>query len=179
MAQVNVNGATKYAVRIQADPDALAARGIGIDTLANADQRHQCQPGHRRAERRQATPRSSIPTASWTTPTQFRNQIIAYSNGAPVRLGDVANVIDSSDNIRSGRLVPHPARRLRCRFSASPAPTPSRWCDKIKSAAAAVPGHACPPAIKLEIRHDRSETIRASVDDVQETLLIAAVLVVG
>ena len=51
VAQVQVIGATKYAVRIQADPDALAARGIGIDTLANAVSNRQRQPGDRRAER--------------------------------------------------------------------------------------------------------------------------------
>ena len=130
VAQVQVFGAAKYAVRIQADPDALAARGIGIDTLADA---RSMTPMSIRPPARStapATPRSSIPTASSTTPTQFRNQIIAYSNGAPVRLGDVANVIDSVDQCPPGRLVHAPARRFGLAFSASPAPTPSRWSSR-------------------------------------------------
>ena len=78
VAQVNVFGQRKYAVRIQADPDALAARSIGIDTLAERGRRRQCQPGHRRAERPHQCHASSTPTASSTMPRDFRNQIIAY-----------------------------------------------------------------------------------------------------
>jgi len=100
VAQVNVYGSQKFAVRIQADPSALAARGIGIDQVA--------------AVANAANP--NIPTGSLNGPTQttlihttgqlsnaadFERQIVAYRNGAPVRFRDVAHVIDSVENNRT------------------------------------------------------------------------------
>jgi HAE1 family hydrophobic/amphiphilic exporter-1 len=163
VAQVNVFGAAKYAVRIQADPQQLAARHIGIDKVANAA---------KNANANQATGALNAPNGAQIIHTSgqlnsaegFRNQIIAYSNGAPVHLGDVARVVDSVADVRQGNwyrgqraisVAVNNIKRILPLFRASR-----------------------PRGIDLEIRHDRSETIRASVADVQKTLLIAAGLVV-
>ena len=141
------------------------------------DQRHQYRPGHRRPER-PTNDASIIHTdGQLQSADAFRKQIIAYQNGAPVRIGDVANVVDSSNDMRSGSWVQRPARHRACRSTASPAPTPSQVVDNIKKVLPQFQA-ILPPSIKLKVLYDRSQTIRASVDDVQNTLLIAAVLVV-
>ena len=97
VAQVGVFGSAKYAVRIQADPAALAARQIGIDKLVNAVAA---------ANVNLATGALNGPTRSTVIHTggqlnnaaEFNNQIVTYQNGAPVRLKDVARVIDGLEN---------------------------------------------------------------------------------
>ena len=109
--------------------------------------------------------------------TQFRNQIVAYSNGAPVRLGDVANVIDSSANVRQADWY-RTTRAVSVLVQRQPG---ANTIEVVKQIRALLPSFQAnlPAGIGLEIRHDRSESIRASVANVQETLLIAAALVVG
>ena len=97
VAQVSVFGSAKYAVRIQADPDALAARKIGIDTLVNAVSA---------ANVNLATGALNGPTRSTVIHTggqlnnaaEFNDQVVAYQNGAPVRLKDVGRAIDGLEN---------------------------------------------------------------------------------
>ena len=111
VADVPVNGATNYAVRIQADPNALTARGLGIDTLANAIS--NVNVNQATGALNGASDASVIHTdGQLDNADKFRDQIIAFSKGAPVRLGDVATVLDSTANIRQAELVPYPARRL-------------------------------------------------------------------
>ncbi len=125
VAQVNVFGSSKYAVRIQADPAALATRQIGIDTLvsavatANVNQATGALNG---------VTRSSIIKADGqlNNAHDFAQQIITYRNGAPVRLGDVAKVIDGTENpyqvgLRAAR------RRVVLAVFKQSAPTSSRW----------------------------------------------------
>src|SRR5262245_59124330 len=101
VAQVSVFGAAHYAVRVQADPAAPAGRGIGVDELAdavrasNANQATGTLNGLDRAE--------IIHTdGQLNSAAAFRRQIVAYRNGAPVRMEDVAHVVDSVDNVREG-----------------------------------------------------------------------------
>ena len=176
VAQVNVFGAAKYAVRIQADPAALASRGIGIDQLARATQE---------ANANQATGAlNGVDDASIIhtdgqlhSAAAFGRQIIAYRNGAPVRLENVANVIDSVQNLRDGNWYRgDPA--INVAVNRQPG---SNTIDVINEIKAVLPRFqaSLPAGIDLAIRYDRSVTIRASIDDVQRSLLIAGSLVVG
>jgi HAE1 family hydrophobic/amphiphilic exporter-1 len=176
VAQINVFGAAHYAVRIQADPAALAARGIGIDELAQAIQASNAN---------QATGALNAPDEAKIIHTEgqlhsaaaFRRQIIAYRNGAPVRMQDVANVIDSTDSVREGNWF-RGERSITVAIMRQPGSNTIAVVDAVKKV---LPQFVAtlPADIQLAIRHDRSETIRASVNDVQETLLIAGILVVG
>ncbi len=97
VAQVDVGGAQKYAVRVQADPNALAAAGISLDDLQNA---LSGADSNTPAGSIQGTKQDFTIEASGQLrhADEYKNLIVAYRNGKPVRLGDVANVIDSVEN---------------------------------------------------------------------------------
>ena len=176
VAQVPVSGASKYSVRIQADPNALAARGLGIDTLASAIS--SVNINQATGSLNGASDAQVIHTdGQLSNAAQFRKQIIAYSNSAPVRLGDVANVIDSSANVRQADWY-RTTRAVSIFVQRQPG---ANTIEVVRQVRALLPSFmaSLPAGISLEIRHDRSESIRASVANVQETLLIAAALVVG
>ncbi len=175
VAQVNVFGAAHYAVRIQADPDALAARGIGIDQLAQATQASNVNQATGALNGLEEA--KIIHTAGQLhSAAAFRRQIIAYRNGAPVRMQDVANVIDSVDNVRQGAWYRN-ERTITVAIMRQPGSNTIAVVDRVKQILPKFKA-SLPAGIDLEIRHDRSESIRASVNNVQETLLIAGVLVV-
>src|SRR3954451_7132271 len=176
VAQVNVYGSQKFAVRIQADPAALAARGIGIDqvaSIANA-----------------ANP--NIPTGALNGPKQtvlihatgqlnnaadFENQVIAWRNGAPVRVKDVARVLDSVENKYVASWY-NGRRAIILAIQRQPGSNTIKVVDEIKRI---LPRflQQLPASVQLNILYDRSQSIRASVSDVQTTLLLAAILVVA
>ncbi len=176
VAQVGVFGSSKYAVRIQADPAALAARQIGIDTLTNAVAA---------ANVNQATGAFNGPTRSTIIHTggqlnnagEFRDQIIAYRNGGPVRLKDVARVIDGVENPYSKSWYRNKPAIVLAIFR-QPGSNTIGVVDSVRRILPQFE-ETLPPAVKMEIVYDRSQTIRASVNDVQTTLLIAGFLVVG
>ena len=175
VAQVGVNGSQQYAVRVQADPGKLAVRNIGIDQLASAiaqtniDQATGALNGQGDA--------SIIHTnGQLVDADSYRRQIITYQNGAPVRIGDVANVIDSSNDTRSGSWVGD-QRAIVLQVNRQPGSNTINVVDNIKKVLPQFQA-ILPPSIKLQTLYDRTQTIRASVDDVQATLVIAAVLVV-
>jgi HAE1 family hydrophobic/amphiphilic exporter-1 len=176
VAQVSVFGAAHYAVRIQADPAALAARGIGIDELAAAAQA---------ANANQATgalngldeARIIHTDGQLHSAAAFGRQIVAYRNGAPVRMDDVAHLVDSTESVRAGNWYRgEPA--ITVAVMRQPGSNTIDVVDEVKSVLPRFEA-ALPAGIDLAIRFDRSQTIRASVNDVQQSLLIAGVLVVG
>jgi hydrophobe/amphiphile efflux-1 (HAE1) family protein len=176
VAQVSVFGAAHYAVRIQADPAELAARGIGIDQLATAIGNVNVN---------QATGALNGPNLAKIIHTEgqlddaaaFRDQIIAYRNGAAVRLRDVARVVDSSDNVRQGMWWKD-QRGIGLAVFRQPGSNTIKVVNEVKSILPVFKA-SLPAGIRLQNVHDHSETIRASVANVQETLLVAAALVVG
>src|SRR6202789_2538098 len=101
VAQVGVNGSQQYAVRVQADPGKLAVRNIGIDQLASAISQTNIDQatGALNAE---GDAHIIHTDGQLQTADAYRHQIISDQAGAPVRIGDVANVIDSSNDTRSG-----------------------------------------------------------------------------
>ena len=175
VAQVNVYGSQKFAVRIQADPSALAARGIGIDQVATAADA--------------ANP--NIPTGTLNGPHQavvihssgqlddaseFENQIIAYKNGAPVRVKDVAKVLNSVENKYQATWY-NGRRAIVLAIQRQPGSNTIAVVDGVMNVLPRFLSQL-PASVKLHVLYDRSQSIRASISDVQFTLLLAAFLVV-
>ncbi len=174
VADVPVVGVAKYAVRVQADPNAMAARDIGIDTLAaaiNASNVNQATGALNGVDAKVIRTDGQLGSAE-----EFRKQVIAYRNGAPVRLGDVANVIDASADMRTAEWY-RTQRAVSVWVRRQPG---ANTIEVVKKIRALMPQFraALPADIDMEVRHDRSESIKISVTNVEETLLIAAALVV-
>ena len=166
-----------FAVRLQMDPTALAARNIGIDQVASA-----VQPANVNIATGQLNGPSQATlihvNGQLSDAAHWNKQIIAFRNGAPVRVQDVGTAIDSYQNICAASLFNGKRAIVLSMSSASPAPTRSRsWTRSTRSFPAS--SSAMPKSAHLTVFYDRSQSIRASVADVQTTLLIAAVLVVA
>ena len=175
VAQININGAQKRAVRIKFDLDALAARGIGIDEIrTSVSALTSVSPlGSIRTDRQVYVleTKSAEPTAAY-----FKPVIIAWKNGAPVRLQDVAKVEDSVEN-EEARAELQGKRAISLSVQRQPDANTVAVTDAVR---ALVPKFQAelPPTIQLTILSDRSESIKDSVHDVQLTLLLTAVLVI-
>ena len=176
VAQVNVFGAQKFAVRIQANPAALATRQIGIDTLSNTVDAANVNLATGSLN---GTTRSAVidVNGQLMNAEEFTKQIVAYRNGAPVRLGDVATVINSVENNRIASWF-NGKRSITLAVLRQPGANTIQVVDAIKKVLPQFM-EQLPASVKLEVIHDRSDSIRASVEDVQTTLIIAAILVVA
>ncbi|MGN6517241.1 MAG: efflux RND transporter permease subunit [Rhizomicrobium sp.] len=176
VAQVNVYGSQKFAVRIQADPVALAARGIGIDQVANiANAANPNIPtGSLNGSKQSVVVHSS---GQLENADVFNKQIIAYKNGAPVRVEDVGRAVDGVENKFVASWY-NQKRAIVLAIQRQPGSNTIQVVDEIKS----ILPHfmeQLPATVSLNVLYDRSQSIRDSVNDVEETLLIAALLVVG
>jgi HAE1 family hydrophobic/amphiphilic exporter-1 len=176
VAQIQVFGQGKYGVRIQVDPDKLAAVQIGIDQLASIiGNANVNQPTGSLNGVRQAA--SIMATGQLNNAADFRNQVIAYRNGAPVRLGDVATVIDGQESGLGGTWL-HGKKGIALAINRQPGSNTVEVINKIK----AILPHfeaGLPKGVDLKILYDQSDVINASVNDVQITLLIAGLMVVA
>jgi HAE1 family hydrophobic/amphiphilic exporter-1 len=176
VASVNIMGSAKYAVRIQADPAALASRQMSLQDLADA-------ANATNSNQASGTLNGPAQTAIIHTAGQlrdaaaFRRQVIAFRNGAPVKFGDVATVVDSVDNVRSLDWY-NDQRAITVAIQRQPGSNTMAVVDNIKKMLPQFQAQL-PASIKMQIFYDRSQSIRASVYDVQLTLLIACFLVVG
>jgi hydrophobe/amphiphile efflux-1 (HAE1) family protein len=176
VAQVGVFGSAKYAVRIQADPAALATRQIGIDKLVAAVAN---------ANVNLATGALNGPTRSTVIHTggqlnnaeEFNNQIVTYQNGSPVRLKDVARVIDGLENPYAKSWYKDQEAIVLAVFR-QPGSNVVQVTNTIKKVLPQFQANL-PPSVQLNVVFDRSNVIRASISDVQTTLLIAGALVIG
>ena len=175
VAQVLVTGEQKYAVRVQVDPSALAARGIGIDDVATALQRGNTNlpVGTLYGLHQNLTVQAN---GQLTNAEEYRQLIVAYRNGAPVALRDLGDVVDSVENNRlasryNGQQV------VTLTIQRQPGTNTVAVVDAIRNLLPAF-RQQLPASIKLDVLYDRSESIRESVDDVQFSLLLAIGLVV-
>ena len=175
VAQVSVFGAQPYAVRIQVDPNKLAAYGLGIDQVEQAVEAGNVnQPlgtlyGKHQAFTVQANGQLNVAS-------DFRPMIVAYRNGNPVRLQQLGNVLDSVQNDKSaGWYNGTPAVVLA--VQRQPGANTVEVVDKVKQLLPQFRA-AVPAAVKLDVLIDRSLTIRKSVSDVEHTLFIAICLVI-
>ncbi|MBX3552945.1 MAG: efflux RND transporter permease subunit [Pseudolabrys sp.] len=175
VAQVLVYGSQKFAVRVQADPAAAAARNISLDDIKNV-----------LAKTNSNTPVGTIPgaernitlTASGAIShaEDYRRITIAYRNGAPVRLEDVARVIDSVENDKIASYF-NDNRAVVLAVQRQPDANTVAVVDSVKER---IPSYRAqiPASINMQVLMDRSVSIRESVVDVQETLAIAIALVI-
>ncbi|HVB40782.1 MAG TPA: efflux RND transporter permease subunit [Terriglobales bacterium] len=175
VAEVNVMGAQKYAVRIQLNPLAMAARGVGIDTVQAAIQNGNVNLpsgvlwGADKAYTVQAT-------GQLTDAAAYRNLIVAYNQGAPVRLSDIADVKDSVEvDKNEGWVNGTPAVLLS--IQKQPGSNTIAVVDRVLQEMPKVE-RSIPPSIHLSVEYDKSIPVRASVNDVKFTLLLTIFLVV-
>jgi len=184
VAQVQVQGASKFAVRVQIDPDKLHAQKIGINEIDQALQNWNV----------------NIPTGQLFGPTStfnikaagqlmnadaFKPIVVSYANGAPVRLEQVANVTDSIENIYNGTWsyskdngVPVRKRAITLQVLRQPGSNTIEVTDAVR---ALLPSFEAllPPSVYLTVRQDRSRNIRNAFKDIQLTMLVTLALVVA
>jgi hydrophobic/amphiphilic exporter-1 (mainly G- bacteria), HAE1 family len=175
VAQVQVYGSQKYAVRIQLDPKKLAARGIGIDEVAQAVQSANVNipTGTLYGKQKAFTVETH---GQLTSAAAYRPLVVAYRNGAPVRLEDLGQVLDGVQNDKSANWSNgEPAVVLA--VQRQPGTNTVEVVDNVKKLLPMFNAQV-PAAMHIDILGDRSETIRASVNDVQFTLLLTVALVV-
>jgi HAE1 family hydrophobic/amphiphilic exporter-1 len=175
VAQVSIFGSQKYAVRIQVDPTALAARGIGIDELASAVQAANSNTplGTLSGNAQQLTLTASTQLQN---AADFARLIIAVRNGHPVRLGDVTKVVDSVEKTTTASWYDG-TRAILLAVQRQPDANTVDVVDRVK---AMLPSfdQQLPAAATIKLLNDRSTSIRQAVDDVQMTLLLTIGLVV-
>ena len=179
VSQVDIGGEQKYAVRVQVNPDALAARGIGLDDVrtALAAASIDAPKGNLENAHQEATIDTNDQLLN---AAQFENQIIAYRNGAPVRVKDVGRAIDSVETNRVGAWYAQgnsdkPAELLLVHRAsdANTVETVNRINAVLGQLRASIPA-----TVKIDLVSDRTQTISASVSDVRFTLILTMCLVV-
>src|SRR6195256_4082161 len=170
-----ISGGQKPAVRIQANPTALASYGLSLEDLraalaqANVDQAKGVIDGSRQSYTIGANDPLFLSE-------QYKPIFVAYPNGAPVRLSDVANVIDGTENVRLAawmNLTP----AVIVNIQRQPGANIISVVDRIKKLLPQLQA-SLPSAVKVQILTDRTTTIRASVKDVEFELMLTIVLVV-
>jgi HAE1 family hydrophobic/amphiphilic exporter-1 len=172
---VQVFGQQKYAVRVQIDPNALAARGVGINEVEQAvSQANVNLPtgtlyGKDRMFAIQATGQLQDAAA-------FRPIIVTYRNGSPIRLRELGTIVDGVQNDKVAASFKG-KRGIVLAIQRQPGTNTIEVVDTIKRLLPTFRAEV-PPAIDIETLYDRSVTIRASVNEVQFTLYLALVLVV-
>jgi HAE1 family hydrophobic/amphiphilic exporter-1 len=176
VSQVNIMGQARFAVRIQADPAALAARQMTLLDLqrAVAATNTNQASGTLNGPTKNAIIRSE---GQLDNAEAFRKQVIAYRDGAAVTFGDVATVVDSFENVRSIDWL-NDERAVTVAVQRQPDSNTIAIVDDINKV---LPRFAAqlPAGIQMKVFYDRSQTIRAAVHDVQFSLLLAAALVVA
>ncbi|HZS57189.1 MAG TPA: multidrug efflux RND transporter permease subunit [Bryobacteraceae bacterium] len=175
VGQVNTWGSSRPAVRVQVNPTILNNMGIGLTDVATT---------LRNANAHQAKGDLSNNNIRWQIgatdqlykPEDYAKLIVAYRNNAPVRLSDIGNVIEATENIRNDG-VDNGRPTVVMAVTKQPAANIIETCDRIKALLPQLQG-SIPPAVHLAVAQDRTTTIRASINDVEITLLISIVLVV-
>ena len=172
---VSISGGQRPAVRVQADPTALASYGLGLEDLravlgqANVDQAKGNLEGPRQAFTIGANDQL-------LSSEEYKKIVVTYKNGAPVRLSDVANVIDGVENVKlAAWMNEKPA--VIVNIQRQPGANIIAVVDRIKRLLPQLKA-SLPSSIEITTLTDRTNTIRASVEDVQFTLVLTIALVV-
>ena len=175
VGQANPSGGARPAVRVEANPTALTAYGVGLDqvrnvlTLANANRPKGMFSNSN-------TSWSIYDTDQIKQAADYRPLIVAYNNGSPVRLSDVATVEDSVEDVRNAGRANGKAAVLIIVFR-QPGANIIATVDRVRAAIPQLQA-SIPSAIKLEVVLDRTTTVRASVTDIERTMLISIFLVI-
>ncbi|MGE5547921.1 MAG: efflux RND transporter permease subunit [Solirubrobacterales bacterium] len=175
VAQVLVYGSQKYAVRIRFDPDALASRGLALDevsqavTAANTNSPLGILNGPKQQLTLQANPQ--LPNAA-----AFGELVVAWRDAAPVRLKDVASVVDSVENDRTASWF-NGTRAIVVAVQRQPDANTVDVVDGVRRLLPTVQS-SLPPTVRIDVMNDRSMSIRAAIEDVQLTFAVTVALVV-
>jgi HAE1 family hydrophobic/amphiphilic exporter-1 len=179
VAQVQVNGSQKYAVRVQVDPNALASLKIGLDEVAAAlDKWNVNLPtGGLQGERQAFTIQAS---GQLYNAEAFKSLIITYRGNSPVRLADIATVTDSVENDKVAAWYNTRGKSTRAIVLAIQRQPGTNTIEVVDSIKKQIPSFRSqiPASVNLDILFDRTETIRESVADVKFTLILTIVLVI-
>jgi multidrug efflux pump len=175
VGQVVIGGGAKPAVRVRVDPDMLTQLGLGLGQVRAA-----------LAAVNANSPKGELggPTMAWminandqlTEADHYRPVIVAYRNGSPVRLGDIASVESSVEDVRTAGLA-NGQRAVLLIINRQPGANVIDTVDRIRALLPELRA-SIPPAMNLSVVLDRTTTIRASFRDVKITLVIATILVV-
>lgn len=176
VAQVVIYGQKKYAVRVKLNPDALATRGMGIDEAASAiaAANSMLPTGELQGAQRAVAIKSS---GQLYNARAFEDAIIAWRNGAPVRLRDIGVAEDSVQQDKQTSWGNGGIPSITLAIDRQPGSNTVQVVDSIREL---LPGllRQLPPSVEVEIFYDRSESIRESVADVKFTLILTVFLVV-
>jgi HAE1 family hydrophobic/amphiphilic exporter-1 len=175
VAQVQIYGSQRYAVRVLLNPDAMAKRGLGLDRVVSAiqDANSNLPSGVLQGTARDFTVRSS---ATLQRAENFNNLIVAYKEGMPVRLSDVGQALDGVENAKVKSWLNDDRTIMLAIFRQPGANT----VDVAKTLRALLPEieAAAPPGVRIHVVNDRSEFIEDSIKEVEFHLVLSIVLVV-
>ena len=175
VGMVSISGGQKPAIRIQANPTALSAVGLNLEdirtalSLANVNQAKGSFDGARQSYTIGANDQLLISE-------QYRDLIIAYRNGAAIKMSDIADVVDSAENVRQAAWM-NDKPAVIVNIQRQPGANIIDVVDNVKSLLPQL-RESLPASISTQILTDRTVTIRASVHDVQRELITTIVLVV-
>ena len=183
VSQVQVYGAQKYALRVRLDPRLLASRGVTLDEVRTALSAHNVnQPTGLLDGYRQSV--QILASGQLANASEFTNIVVAYRNNAPIRLGELAQVIDSVQDTRiaswfgerrDGRL--DLARAMVLAVQKQPGVNTVEVANRVKALLPLIQKQL-PESIRLSVLRDTSEAVRDSVHDVQMTLMLSISLVI-
>jgi hydrophobic/amphiphilic exporter-1 (mainly G- bacteria), HAE1 family len=180
VAQVSVFGSQKYAVHVKLDPKALASRQVGMDEVANAIANGNVnQPTGTLYGKHQAFVVQA--NGQLRRAADYAPLIVAYRNGAPVRLQDLGHVVDGVEVDKTASWYYDRQKGLRRAIVLAIQRQPgTNTVEVVDSIRKLLPGfrEQMPPAVDLQILYDRSVSIRDSVNDVRSTLFLALCLVI-
>jgi HAE1 family hydrophobic/amphiphilic exporter-1 len=178
VAQVLVFGQQKFAVRVQVDPVAAASRGISMEDVRNVLAKSNSNTPVGSISGMEAKQNTTLEaSAAMLTAAEYRNVIAAYRNGVPIRLSEIANVVDDVENQLGANYYKNEKSIGLAIYKQSNGNTINivdAIYDQLPRYRAQIP-----PSVEMELFADRSVSIRDSVKDVQVTLVIAIVLVVA
>jgi hydrophobe/amphiphile efflux-1 (HAE1) family protein len=175
VSEVDIAGQQQYAAHVRMNPQALASRGIGLEDVRNA-----------LAAATLDQPKGNLEGARQTYPLDtndqlfsadaYRNVIVAYRNGAPVRLKDVGDIVDGSQYPRTGAWY-HGRQAEVLLIRRQPGADTVAVIKDIKAMMPQLRA-SIPPSVKIDQVADRSQTVSASLNDVQFTMMLTVALVV-
>ncbi|WP_442107382.1 MdtB/MuxB family multidrug efflux RND transporter permease subunit [Pseudomonas sp. NUPR-001] len=175
VGMVSIAGGQRQAVRIKVNPDALAAAGLNLADVrsligaSNVNQPKGNFDGPIRVSMLDANDQLR-------SPEEYANLILAYNNGAPLRLKDVAEIVDGAENERLAAWA-NQNQAVLLNIQRQPGANVIEVVDRIKALLPSITDNL-PAGLDVSVLTDRTQTIRASVKDVQHELLLAIVLVV-
>jgi len=178
VAQVQIFGPQKYAVRVQLDPNQLAARKLGVDEVMDAVQNANVNlpTGTLYGAQQAVTVEAS---GQLHDAEGYRGLVVSYRNGSPVHLSDLGRVIDSVETDKSAAWVGRElTRTVVLGIQRQPGTNTIAVVDSVKRLLPALRAQM-PAGMSLDVVYDRSQTVRASVHDVKLTLALSLMLVVA